>query len=331
MSASNFKGPFAPMCELYIAQKRAIGFKYVQEEKTLRRFDNFCKKYDVQNYAITKEIAFEWCKILPNEKDVTRNSRVGLMQRFALFLNKQGYQSYLLPALPRQGARHVPYIFTKCELKRIFQILDNLAPLNSYPNRHLMYPVLVRMLYGCGLRISEALSLTKEDVNIGDGILYIRHGKNDKERLVPMSESLTILCRQYMLTAHQTTSNKTPMFYTKGQVKYYPSSISVAFRGFLWDAGIPYQGKDIGPRLHDLRHTFVYHNIKKCAEEGVCVSEILPVLSKYLGHSNARATQWYLRLTAEIYPHIRDICERELSTVYAEILNFGMEVGVYDE
>ena len=55
-------------------------------------------------------------------------------------------------------------------------------------------PLLFRMLYGCGLRISEALALLKSDVDLKDGVLHIRHGKNDRERIVPMSVSLTEEC-----------------------------------------------------------------------------------------------------------------------------------------
>ena len=101
------------------------------------------------------------------------------------------YPSYLLPALPKCGEQHVPYIFSVEELRRIFEWLDTLIPTNLSPNRHLTMPLLFRMLYGCGLRISEALALLKSDVDLKDGVLHIRHGKNDRERNVPMSVSLT--------------------------------------------------------------------------------------------------------------------------------------------
>lgn len=106
-----FTGPFAPICESYVAQKRASGLDYNQQAKLLRLFDNFCKGYEIQNYTITKEIALTWCKKRPNEADATRYSRVSEMQRFAQYLCKQGYPSYLLSALPKCGEQHVPYIF----------------------------------------------------------------------------------------------------------------------------------------------------------------------------------------------------------------------------
>ena len=175
-----FTGPFAPICESYVAQKRASGLDYNQQAKLLRLFDNFCKDYEIQSCTITKEIALTWCKKRPNEADATRYSRVSEMQRFAQYLCKQGYPSYLLPALPKCGEQHVPYIFSTDELHLIFERLDSLSPTNLSPNRHLTMPLLFRVLYGCGLRISEALALLKNDVDLKDGILHIRHGKNDR-------------------------------------------------------------------------------------------------------------------------------------------------------
>ncbi len=325
MNTPFFTGPFGPMCEAFVAQKRALGFKYEQQALLLKMFDNFCKAYDVHDYTITKEIATAWCKKRPNEKDATRHNRVGEMQRFAVFLGKQGHTSYLLPSIPKAGERHIPYIFTKKEMADIFDRLDHLERTASSPYRHFVYPLLFRLLYGCGLRISEALSLRKQDVDIDNGVLHILHGKNDIERIVPMSTSLTIRCQQYIRDLHRNTSKDTPFFYTKEKKSYSKSTIWRAFRGFLWDVGIPYKGANLGPRLHDIRHTFACHNIQKWAESEIPVSVMLPVLSKYLGHTSISATQWYLRIAAEAYPHIRKICEAELGWMYADILKFLTE------
>lgn len=322
MTTPYFTGPFAPMCESFVAQKRASGLIYKQQAMLLKMFDNFCKGYEILDYTITKEIATSWCQKRPNEKEPTRRSRVGEMQRFAVFLSKQGHPSYLLPALPKVGEQHVPYIFTKEEMAAIFEHLDRLEPTNVSPFRHFVYPLLFRMLYGCGLRISEALSLRRQDVDADNGVLHILHGKNDRERIVPMSASLAIRCRQYIRNVHQNTSADMPFFYTKEKKPYSKSAIGKAFRGFLWDVGIPYRGISLGPRVHDVRHTFVCHNIQKWAEAGIAISSRLPVLSKYLGHTSVSATQWYLRLTAETYPHIRQVCEAELGGMYADILKF---------
>lgn len=319
-----FTGPFAPMCEAFVRQKRVSGLDYTQQAMLLRMFDNFCKDYEIQNYAITKEIALAWCQKRPNEKDITRHGRIGEMQRFAQYLCKQGYPSYLLPALPKCGERHVPYIFSVDELRRVFERLDTLVPTNLSPNRHLTMPLLFRMLYGCGLRISEALSLLKDDVDLNHGILHIRHGKNHRERIVPMSATLIEECRKYIQSVHKNTEGSIPFFYTKEWSPYSKSAIEKFFRSILWDIGIPYRGTQLGPRIHDLRHTFCCHNIQKWAEAGLPIYSNLLILSRYIGHTSISATQWYFRLTSQAFPHIRDICEKELGGMYAPF-SFPME------
>ena len=81
-------------------------------------------------------------------------------------------------------------------MNRIFHVIDTL-PIDKNSNSNIVYPVLFRVLYGCGLRIGEALALKIHDVDVVNGILNIKHAKYDKKRLVPMSESLTHVCQKY--------------------------------------------------------------------------------------------------------------------------------------
>lgn len=327
MEDVRFTGPFAPMCELFVAQKRATGLLYFTQAKILRQFDAFCNAYDIQDYTITEEIAQVWYQRRPNEKDSSRRDRVQVLQHFSEFLCRQGYPSYLFPVLPKRGETHEPYIFTKEEIHRLFARLDQLEP-NNYSTGYLVFPILFRTLYSCGLRISEALNLKKEDVDVKNGILHIWHGKNDKERLLPVSCSLRNMLMEYAETAHAETDDAAPFFYAKTFIPYSRAAVHNQFKGFLWDIGITYRGKDYGPRLHDLRHTMVCHNIQAWVENGIPISSRLPILSKYLGHKSVAATQWYLRLSAEVYPHIREICEKELGEFYNHLPCFGNEVSV---
>ena len=68
-------------------------------------------------------------------------------------------------------------------------------------------------------------------------------------------------------------------------------------------------------RLHDLRHTFAVHCLKKWVVAGNDINTMLPVLSAYLGHKNLKGTQQYLRLTADMYPNITESIERQFGTI----------------
>lgn len=322
MTKQYFSGPFAPMCELFVTQKRATGLLYDSQAKRLRQFDNFCKDYDIQNYSITEDLMATYCIRRPNESDSSRRDRVFIVRAFADFLVRQGYTSYVLPELPKRGQPHKPYVFTREEMIRIFERLDALEPSN-FSTGYLVFPALFRVLYGCGLRIFEALSLLKCDVDVENGIIHVRRGKNGHERITPMSDSLTEKCKVFLSEAHKDTPDNMPFFYAKARTAYTRSAVNKQFRNFLWDIGIPYLGINAGPRVHDVRHTFICHNLQRWAEEGTPIYSKLPILSKYVGHTSISATQWYLRLTAEVYPHIRETCERELGGIYAGILDFN--------
>ena len=179
-------------------------------------------------------------------------------------------------------------------------------------------PILLRLLYGCGLRISEALLLRVADIDLENGVLHIRHGKNYRERLVPMSPSLIKRCAAY---AQIVLAEKGSDAYFLFRMANQPYSRSGIERHSAGSCGtpIPYLGKDRGPSVHDLRHTFVCHRLNQWAADGADLNAVLPVLSKYLGHTSVSATGWYLRLTAEAYPDVIQAMEHFSADVFPNV------------
>lgn len=321
MSISNtyFTGPFAPMCDAFVTQMRSLGRAYKQQAMLLRMFDNFSKGYSIQGFTITEEIASAWSRKRPNEAESTRYSRVGEMLRFARFLERQGHSSFPVSVkIPRKSS-HLPYIFSSGEISRIFDYTSALKPSPASRLMHRSIPTVIKILYGCGLRISEVFALQVRDVDLENGILHVRHGKNDHERLVPMSATLTEICRAYAAQVLIDADGFTPFFFNRKNEPCSPGDFGRRFRQIIWEVGIPYYGKDRGPRLHDLRHTFVCHRLNSWAKEKADLNALLPVLSAYLGHANLTSTYYYLRLTAEVYPDITSTLEARLGHIFPEI------------
>ena len=173
------------------------------------------------------------------------------------------------------------------------------------------------MLYGCGLRISEAVNLKLNDVDLKQGTLFIRDTKFGKERMVPMAETLTKRCRLYSGIIHNFESCNAFFFPSPYGGHYKGSTIYKLFRGVLWKAGISHSGK--GPRLHDIRHSFSVHCLKKWVSNEEDITNLLPYLSAYLGHVDLRGTQHYLRLTADLYPEIIASVEQNFSSLIPEV------------
>ena len=88
------------------------------------------------------------------------------------------------------------------------------------------------------------------------------------------------------------------------------------FRDYLLMADIPHTGH--GPRIHDFRHGLAVENLRRWSAEGRDLLNLIPYLSAYMGHSDFRATQYYLRLTAEIYPEMMETMEAACMDIIPE-------------
>src|SRR5690606_9470660 len=138
-------------------------------------------------------------------------------------------------------------------------------------------------------------------------------------RLVPMSESVVACCRYYFQVMHRHSSPEDYFFMKADRNPIARDNVYRRFREILWESGIPHGGKGNGPRVHDLRHTFAVHSLKRVVARGVDVYCALPILSTYLGHASVAATEQYVRLTADAFPEIRDALERYCSHVIPEV------------
>lgn len=299
----DFIGAFADLALAFISYKQSIGFKYETETKIMSRFTKFADSLGITEAVLNKDLVLAWIEKRPNEADKSREHRYSIIRQFALYLVNHGYAAYIAPAINYKGSKHfTPHIFTHDEMTRIFENADNISPRNVSPYIHKILPVLLRMLYGCGLRISEALRLTDADVDLERGILTIKNAKFDQDRLIPMNESLTAVCRTYR--SGMTLLPGDFFFPARNHSQIAPLTIYNRFRDILWKSGISYNGKQNGPRLHDIRHTFAVHTLQQWTKEGNDIYCMLPMLSVYLGHESSVSTSHYLRLTAEVYPEI---------------------------
>jgi len=303
----------------YIEEKRAVGYKFLKAPYLLKQFDTLLKCEKWSDITLPKNLVLLWTAKRPNETENNRSHRISIIRGFARYMVRLNYQAYIFPAAAITIARYsyTPYIFTESELKNLFTICDCYPATAASANWHIMLPVLFRLLYGCGLRISEALKLQTEEVDFKQGTLFIHSTKFGKERLVPMAKTLVDRCRDYAENVHRFKTSNPFFFPSPFGGRYNDSTIYHIFRKILWKAGISHCGR--GPRLHDLRHTFAVHCLKKWVLNKGDLTNLLPYLSAYLGHEDLRGTQHYLRLTADLYPDILTAVEHNFSSLIPEV------------
>ena len=164
----------------------------------MSRFCRFSKDYELSEICITKELAEDWIAPRTGEACKSRAHRLTCVKQFSEYLDTLGYEVYFLPE--QRGmwtTSFVPYIFTHEQILALFEAVDNTKFADDRRSIQDSLPVIFRILYGCGLRVSEALKLQVQDVNLTDGILTIKDAKMDRDRLIPMSKSLTDICQGY--------------------------------------------------------------------------------------------------------------------------------------
>ena len=298
-------GVFACLADAFLDFKRAQGYKYYSEAKVLSRFCRFAENYSLDRPILTKELVVDWTSPRENEAKKSRLHRITCVNQFGKYLKLRGIEVCAIQAQPSWGgSSFTPYIFTHEEISGLFQASDNIRPVTQARDMHKALPVLMRLLYGCGLRVSEAVGLRCRDVDLGKGILTVRETKNGRDRLIPLSCTLLSLCREYRNDVISWANAADFFFMAPDRTILSPNTVYGRFRRILWDAGISYGGKGNGPRLHDLRHTFAVHTLQKWVKGGEDLTSMLPVLSVFMGHKSFNATSRYLRLTAEVYPDV---------------------------
>ncbi|MGD0229762.1 MAG: tyrosine-type recombinase/integrase [Syntrophorhabdales bacterium] len=191
--------------------------------------------------------------------------------------------------MPKRPEPPTPHIYTVEELRRLLERTDTLETLKS-PLQAATFKTLLLVLYGTGLRISEALSLTISltDVNLDDSLIIVRDSKFFKIRLVPTDPRLTEHLHSYLERRRRLPlplGGDSAFFATRtGHHLSYDRAKEV-FSLLRNLAGIARtDGARRAPRIHDLRHTAAVHRLEAWYRQDADVQRLLPRLSTYPGH-----------------------------------------------
>jgi integrase len=160
-----------------VATRRAGGYRFTVQERVLRQFADHCLREGYPDGSITKEAVDGFLYGGHLRSSTVRRNELALRQ-LAEYAQAAGWQAYVPAATAQVRVRHQPpYVFTDDEVRRLFAAIDSQA-MSSYSHKAMVDPVLFRVLYGAGLRVSEALNLSLADVDNRVGtlrLLQMRH------------------------------------------------------------------------------------------------------------------------------------------------------------
>jgi integrase/recombinase XerD len=304
-SNTTFQSILAPFMDKFLQEKHACGYAYDEPTRILRRFDDFLVQEALATCELPRCVSRKWLAKKSHESASTHQHRITLVRHFSRFLLRLGYPAYVPDSTlaDRNRSSFTPRMLSDEELRKFFQAADALEPTARSPLRHIVMPEVFRLLYGCGFRVREVLKLRVRDVDLNQGIITVRQGKFRKDRLVPPALSLVSRLRKYA-ASFQKRPPDAIFFPGPSGEPFSLRTVYTMFRQLLLQCGIPHAGRGRGPRIHDLRHLFAVHTLRRWYRDGEDLDAKLPLLATYLGHQHVSGTQRYLHLTAELFPEI---------------------------
>ena len=177
----------------------------------------------------------------------------------------------------KQQAKSLPEFLTTKEVKLLLGKCYNL--------KHLC---ILKILYGCGLRVSEVVALRIEDINLKSMCLTVRNAKGGDNRVLPLPKSLVEDLKRY----YKTYTPKDHLFKGQNGGQYSIKSIQQLTKKYAREAQII---KEVTP--HKLRHSYATHQL----EQGMNIR----YLQALLGHNSIKST--------EIYTHVSKIAKGTLA------------------
>jgi integrase len=285
----------------YLRLRRALGFQMRSQGEILLRFGRYLDGAGHRG-PFTTETVLRWAN-RPHLSRSSRAKRLSAVRCFARYLAARDGQTEVPDRhlVPKVCFRRRPHLYSPRELEQLLDATERLRP--SYPLKRLVYRTLLGLLACTGLRVSEALKLTADHVDLQRGVLRIEQTKFKKSRLVPLHPTAKLALRRYALARYGRldVNDSSPFFVNEKGNRLPYCAIRWNFeklREMLgWTQG---NGELPRPRIHDLRHTFACQRLLSWYRQGQDVHHLIAALSTYLGHGKVSDTYWYLTGTPEL-------------------------------
>ncbi|MGO9784685.1 MAG: tyrosine-type recombinase/integrase [Streptosporangiaceae bacterium] len=290
--------PLRESLEDYLALRRALGFRLKTAGRLLGQFVSWLE--DGGTGTVTTEDALAWAVLPPGASQAWQSIRLAAVRGFAAYLHGTDPSVQVPPpGLIRRGNdRATPYIYSDAEISAVIAAAGTLRP----RFRAATYQALISLLAACGVRIGEALSLDRGDLDADQGMLTVRDAKFGKTRLIPLHSSATAALTRYsaLRDEHHPRPADPALFLSTAGTRLRHSNVSLTFSKLTDQAGLARRSASCRPRIHDVRHSYAVATVLGWYRDGADVAVMMPRLSTYLGHTDPKHTYWYLSAAPEL-------------------------------
>lgn len=273
-----------------------IYHQHSQSEKTVEvyrrdliQFKDFLESQDIHDFEQVDRLLFmdflSRCRILPNghqAKNSTICRKLSEYRSFYRYLNEYiGIQNNPLVSIHSpESHRKIPEFLFLSEIKEFLNTYDTADP------AQLRDKTMFTVLYACGLRVSELVNLTWNDVHLQDRFLRIR-GKGGKERLVPFYKGLIQELQLYRLQYWEKKARHTDAVF----VSLRGNKMTTRAIQLLMQKHADAIGMSLNLHPHMFRHSFATHLLDNGAD--------IRIVQELLGHSSLSTTQIYTHVSSK--------------------------------
>jgi integrase/recombinase XerD len=292
--------PLKVMAQEYLSLRRSLGFKMIDTEYVLRWFLTFMQSEHETH--IKTETLLRWVHASESVSLPVRSARFAVVRKFAQYVHALDSEHEVPPyrLLMHRTERTNPHIYSDSEVLRLLEACLKLRPGKGLC-RYTYYTIF-GLLAVTGMRISEATSLIRDDVDFSAGIVTIRETKFSKMRCIPVHSSTIEILAEYARRrdAIYPNAESSAFFLSDTGAALTSAVVRVMFLCLSRRIGFRKPTDRNGPRIHDMRHSFAVKTVMQWYRNGADVEQYMPLLSTYLGHVKPSDTYWYLSSVPEL-------------------------------
>lgn len=292
LNSYNFKSIFQNELNYFVKYKRSLGLKYENEISRLRYIDNILYNLNLKSKKITKETFYKLTE-RNNTHGENYARQYGVTKDFCKFLISNEYKNiYYENRKFNIINNYKPVIFSDDEIIILFRTMDeykNQYIDERYYKLYYSYSILFRLLYACGLRVSEVVKITIGDINFSENTINIIDSKRHTSRLVVFSNSMKICLENYIRLFNIENgllfkNSRNKIISCDSIRKYYNKILELC-------------NLNNNSHVHDLRHCFCNKALNQMLEKGYDENVVIVYLYKYMGHKTIVETEYYLHFT----------------------------------
>jgi integrase len=281
--------------EEYLNYRRHLGSSLGREGAQLLAFAQFAEEHGYNGH-LTEALAVAWAQ-RGQPRRLTAARRLDVVRRFSKYRLQFDPRTEIPPTglFGRSTRRLTPHIYESHEIESLLTLAEQLPCAKGL--RGATYATLFGLIAAAGLRLSEALSLKRADVDLALGTLTLSETNGHSSRLVPLHASTQAALARYATLRDRTipVPLQPEMFFLSGRgTRLGDRTVEYTFDALRRQLGWKVRGHYSAPRIRDLRHTFICRRLIAWYREGIDVDKAMLALSTYVGHTQVTDTYWYI-------------------------------------